>query len=78
MKQKKSRVSRSVRWIDDETRWALLDFGPSGAAAVVSHGYALAVTRAYFTNHPFDRVRELIPKNSEIIQIDVEDGLSLI
>jgi uncharacterized membrane protein len=29
-------VAPLVRWIDDRTRWALLDFGPSGAAAVVS------------------------------------------
>jgi len=50
---------------------------PNGAVAVVSHGYAIAVVRAYFSNHPFHRVRELIPKNSEIIQINVRDGLSL-
>jgi len=51
---------------------------PNGSVAVVSHGYALAVVRAYFSNHPFNRVRELIPKNSEIIQIDVQEGFNLI
>ncbi|MBK9088167.1 MAG: DUF2254 domain-containing protein [Holophagales bacterium] len=29
-------VAPVVRWIDDRTRWTLLDFGSSGAAAVVS------------------------------------------
>ena len=29
-------VAPVVRWVDDRTRWALLGFGPGGAAAVVS------------------------------------------
>ncbi len=51
---------------------------PNGSVAVVSHGYALAVVRAYFTNYPFNQVRELVPKNSEIIQFEVRDGFNLI
>ena len=29
-------VAPVVRWVDDRTRWALLDFGAAGAAAAVS------------------------------------------
>lgn len=47
---------------------------PEGTIAVVSHGYTLAVLRIHFSGHPFDRVRELVPANGEIIELDVRDG----
>jgi broad specificity phosphatase PhoE len=50
---------------------------PENAVAVVSHGFSLAVLRAYFSDHPFGRVRELIPKNGEIIRLEARNGFHL-
>lgn len=47
---------------------------PTGSVAIIAHGYTLAVLRAHFTGVPFERVRELIPANGEIIELDVRDG----
>ena len=52
----------------------ILSRHPTGSVAIVAHGYTLAVVRAYFSSTPFERVRELIPANGEIIEIDVRVG----
>jgi broad specificity phosphatase PhoE len=49
---------------------------PGETVAIFSHGFAIAVIRAYFSNHPPVRIRELVPHNGEIITIDLPDGLS--
>jgi alpha-ribazole phosphatase/probable phosphoglycerate mutase len=40
--------------------------------AIVSHGFALAVVRAHYLDLPADRIWEQVPKNGEIIVMDLE------
>jgi len=44
---------------------------PDERVAIVSHGFALALLRTHFGNHPMTDVWGLIPENDEWIEIDV-------
>jgi alpha-ribazole phosphatase len=44
---------------------------PTETVAIISHGFALAVARAHFLGVPIEQVWELVPKNGEIIVLDI-------
>jgi broad specificity phosphatase PhoE len=44
---------------------------PGGTVAIVSHGFALAVIRAYFTGIPIREVWELVPGNGESVELEI-------
>lgn len=54
---------------------------PDQTVALVAHGLALAIVRAWLTDHPINDVWSLIPPNAQIIKVQVtqssEDGVRL-
>ncbi|HEX9617128.1 MAG TPA: histidine phosphatase family protein [Anaerolineales bacterium] len=49
----------------------ILSAHPGQTVAIVSHGFALAVIRAYFQGVPIGKVWELVPKNGEIVELEI-------
>jgi alpha-ribazole phosphatase len=44
---------------------------PGQTVAIVSHGFALAVIRAYFQGIPIEQVWELVPDNGQIVELEI-------
>ncbi len=44
---------------------------PRGSAALVSHGFALAVLKVSLNGYPFERVWDLVPANAEMEWVEV-------
>lgn len=49
----------------------ILDRHAGQTVAIVSHGFALAVIRAYFQGVPIAEVWDLVPENGEIIELEI-------
>ena len=49
----------------------ILSAHPGQTVAIVSHGFALAVIRAYFQGVPIGKVWELVPKNGAIVELEI-------
>ncbi len=43
---------------------------PNGSVGIVAHGLALAIVRAWLTQHPIQDVWSLIPPNAQIIRME--------
>jgi alpha-ribazole phosphatase len=64
-----------VRQVKERVLAAIADIvrrHPAQSVAIVSHGLALALVRAYYGNYPAERIRDLVPGNGEIVQLEVE------
>lgn len=46
---------------------------PDSTVAIVSHGFTLAVIQTHYLNEPFERVFDLVPKNGELIILDLAE-----
>lgn len=44
---------------------------PEQSVALVSHGFAIAVIRTHYSGKPFTQVWQLVPKNSELIELEI-------
>jgi broad specificity phosphatase PhoE len=49
----------------------ILDAHPGQTVALISHGFALAVIRAYFQDIPIGKVWDLVPGNGEIVELEI-------
>lgn len=49
----------------------ILNRHPDQTVALVSHGFALAVIRAYFQGDPIGKVWDLIPGNGQILELEI-------
>jgi probable phosphoglycerate mutase len=45
---------------------------PTQSVAIVSHGLALALVRAYYGDYPAGKIWDLVPGNGEIVEIEAE------
>ena len=57
---------RALSFIKD-----ISDHYPNEAVAIVSHGFTIAVIVAHLKRIPFEKVWNLVPKNGDLIELDI-------